>query len=53
MDAVVVYTDEIERQLVRLEEPGADVDTCARPSIAHARSPRYFDELRAARRRFR
>ncbi|HET7031772.1 MAG TPA: Hpt domain-containing protein, partial [Casimicrobiaceae bacterium] len=26
MDAVVVYTDEIERQLARLEESGADVD---------------------------
>jgi hypothetical protein len=26
MDAVVVYTDEIERQLARLEEAGADVD---------------------------
>ena len=39
LDAVVVYTDEIERQLARLEERDPTTSTpCARSSTARAES---------------
>ena len=46
MDAVIVYTDEIERQLARLDEPGTDVDpVCAAVDRACRKLVIFLDEL--------